>query len=166
MIWAILQQYSGQWLEYNHCNVSIDHNLRNFCLNCKSVVQTTWTKIVLKIASHGLKISPKCVCAHWESLQHSPNPLAGLNGGRKGGERRERGRGRGGEGEGDWPPSSFMLIPTLRLLLVQKIRTCLITSLILCATTHCNVQMSVSIIMSVELSWRQQNYKYQHWRWK
>ena len=43
-------------------NWSIDHNVSNFCLNCESVVQTTWTKIVLKIASPRLKISPKCVC--------------------------------------------------------------------------------------------------------
>jgi len=43
-----------------------------------------------------------------------------VNGGRKGGERKgkggeRKGKGRGGEGERVLPPSSFMLIPTLKL---------------------------------------------------
>ena len=123
-----------QWVEYNHCNVSIDYNLSNFCLNCENVVQTTWTKIVLKIASLGLKISPKAFAAgappgpHWGSLQRSPRPLAGfrgpLHGGGRGKGNGEGREGRGEEGEGSGrgrrrggsltPPSSFMLIPTLR----------------------------------------------------
>ena len=110
---------------------------KQFCLNCVSVVQTTWTKIVLKIASPGLKISPKCVCGRGSAPDPTggaysapPDPLAAFRGAasqrrrewRKGGER----KGRRGEGEGVWPPSSFMLIPTLSKLNGQRL--CLLMS--------------------------------------
>ena len=105
-----------QWLEYNHCNVSIDHNLSNFCLNCESVVQTTQTKIVLKkIGSPGLKISPKCVCGYAPDptggVYSAPlDPLAWFRGPLRGG-RREWGKEWIGR-ESDLP-SSFMLIPSV-----------------------------------------------------
>ena len=65
-------------------------------------MQTTWTKIVLKIASPGLKICPKCVGGRGSAPDPAggaystpPNPLAAIRGptskGRKG-----EGKGRGG----------------------------------------------------------------------
>jgi len=96
------------WIQSLQC--LIDHNLSNFCLNCESVVQTTWTKIVLTIASPGLKISPNCFCGQgsaldptWGAYSAPPDPLAGFRGGGRKGERKGReGRGRGRGGEGVW----------------------------------------------------------------
>jgi len=101
-----------QWLEYNHCNVSADHNLSNFCLNFDtnnmnqncSQNSVSWAQNIPKMRLPQTPLG---------SLQRSPRTPSWVLGGRfaagrglrgewewgKEGRRGER-KGKRGEGEG------------------------------------------------------------------